>query len=150
MIMTIMSPSSHHRTSLHAVIFMFGDVHLPVTLIVDLSLASVVQHSPFQFHALAYAVQCPSCRSSDRVQCAWRVTTITLRVQNLTLSSLKWSPHKHTCKCVYIYIYIHTYKNAPYLPYIRGSLRLAPNYCFLWLLWPVFRLWDSIWCAIYK
>ena len=43
--------------SLHAVIFMFEDVDLPVMLIVDLSLASVVQHSPFQFHAFAYAVQ---------------------------------------------------------------------------------------------
>ena len=45
------------RDYLHAVIFMFGDVDLPVMLIADLSLDSVVQHSPFRFYALAYAVQ---------------------------------------------------------------------------------------------
>ena len=54
MTIDIMSPSSHHRTSLHAVILMFGEVDLPVMLIMDPSLASLVQHSPFQFHALAY------------------------------------------------------------------------------------------------
>ena len=48
---------SSHRTSLHAVTFMLREVDLPVMLIVDLSLARVVQHSPFQFHAFAYAVQ---------------------------------------------------------------------------------------------
>ena len=57
-------------------------------LIVDLSLARVVQHSPFQFYAL------PTLELSLRsmVQCGrmrMRMTTITLRVQNLTLSSLK-------------------------------------------------------------
>ena len=54
-----------------------GKWSLPVMLIVDLSLARVVQHSPFQF----YVVQCERMRM--------RMTTITLRVQNLTLSSLK-------------------------------------------------------------
>ena len=53
-------------------------------LIVDLSLARVVQHSPFQFYALPilelslrWMVQCGRMRM--------RMTTITLRVQNLTL-----------------------------------------------------------------
>ena len=46
-----------------------------------------------------------------------RMTTITLRVQILTLSSLKWSPHKH----------IYIYKTASCLLCIQGSLRLAPN-----------------------
>ena len=48
---------------------MLREVDLPVMLIVDLSLARVVQHSPFQFHAYAYTVevishvsQRPSCR----------------------------------------------------------------------------------------
>ena len=61
---------------------------LPVILMVDLSLARVVQHSPFQFYAL------PTLQLSLRsmVQCGrmrMRMTTITLRVQILTLSSLK-------------------------------------------------------------
>ena len=41
-------------TSLCAVTFMLrSSLDLPVTLIVDLSLASVIQYSPFQFHAFA-------------------------------------------------------------------------------------------------
>ena len=53
-------------------------------LIVDLSLARVVQHSPFQFYAL------PTLRSMVQFRrMRMRMTTITLRVQNLTLSSLK-------------------------------------------------------------
>ena len=65
-----------------------GKWSLPVMLIVDLSLARVVQHSPFQFYAL------PTLELSlgSMVQCGrtrMRMTTITLRVQNLTLSSLK-------------------------------------------------------------
>ena len=52
-------------------------------LVVDLSLARVVQHSPFKFYALPTLelVQCRRMRM--------RMTTITLRVKNLTLSSLK-------------------------------------------------------------
>ena len=65
-----------------------GKWSLPVMLVVDLSLARVVQHSPFQLYAL------PTLQLSQRsiVQCGrmcMRMTTITLRVQNLTLSSLK-------------------------------------------------------------
>ena len=60
-------------------------------LIVDLSLARVVQHSPFQFYTLPTLDRELSLRSM--VQCRrmrMRMTTITLRVQNkLTLSSLK-------------------------------------------------------------
>ena len=57
-------------------------------LIVDLSLARVVQHSPFQFYAWP-ALEL-SLRSMVQCECIrMRVTTITLRVQNLTLSSLK-------------------------------------------------------------
>ena len=86
--------------------------YLSVMLIVDLSLASVVQHSPFAF---AYAVQVISHVSHaqcliprvvtqiiDRIACTcMHMTTITLCVKNLILSSLKWSPHKH------IHVYIH-------------------------------------------
>ena len=57
-------------------------------LILDLSLTRVVQYSPFQFYAL------PTLELSLRlmVQCgrmSKRMTTITLRIQNLALSSLK-------------------------------------------------------------
>ena len=60
--MTIMSPSTCSQAlskgiSLHAVTFMLREVDLPVMLIVDLSLARVVQHSPFQFHTYAYTVE---------------------------------------------------------------------------------------------
>ena len=60
----------------------YGEVYLPMMLIVDLSWSST--HC-FQFHAFAYTVQCPSCCACT----CRRVTTITLRAQNLTLSSLK-------------------------------------------------------------
>lgn len=43
--------------SLHAVTFMLRKVDLSVMLIVDLTLITVVQHSPFQFHGFAYAIQ---------------------------------------------------------------------------------------------
>ena len=55
-------------------------------LIVDLSLARVVQHSPFQFHAHAYTVeviQCLSCRVHPHGACMHMIT-ITLCVQILT------------------------------------------------------------------
>ena len=52
-------------------------------LVVDLSLARVVQHSPFQVYAL------PALELSLRSMVRMRMTTITLRIQNLTLSSLK-------------------------------------------------------------
>ena len=68
--MTIMSPSTCSQAlskgiSLHAVTFMLREVDLPVMLIVDLSLARVVQHSPFQFHAYAYTVEVFSLCHSD-------------------------------------------------------------------------------------
>ena len=71
---------------------MLREVDLPVMLIVDLSLARVVQYSPFQFHAFAYAVQVISVLDRVVIQIActcMHMTTITLRVKNLTLSSLK-------------------------------------------------------------
>ena len=58
--------------------------------VVDLSLARVVQHLvPFQSHGPL--VQC-------RCMC---MTIITLSVQNLTLSSLKLSPHKNNINILY-------------------------------------------------
>ena len=76
----------------------------------------------FQFYAL------PTLELSLRlmVQCGrmrMRMTTITLRIQNLTLSSLKINDHPTN---------IHTsiYTIASCLSCIRGSLRLAPNYFF--------------------
>ena len=85
-----------------------GKWSVPVILIVDLSLARVVQHSPFRFYAL------PTLELSLRsvVLCGrmrMLMMNITLRVQNLTLSSL---PHKHTYihttyNTIYIYTYIH-------------------------------------------
>ena len=99
--MTIMSPSTCSQAlskgiSLHAVTFMLREVDLPVRLIVDLSLARVVQHSPFQFHIYAYTVevfsQYPtyhSDRMHARIRACMCMTTITLHIQILTLSSLK-------------------------------------------------------------
>ena len=90
---------------------MFGDVDLPVMLIVDLSLASVVQHSPFQFHALAYTVQVIS------------VPELSFRSRSKFNSLLTEmiTPQTHTC----------IYKTASCPSCIRGSLRLAPNYVYV-------------------
>ena len=83
-------------------------------LIVNLlSLARVVQHSPFQStYVFAYAVQARWVISqivcihvcTFVVQCGRMcMTTITLRIQNLTLSSLKWSPTNiHTSAYIHI------------------------------------------------
>ena len=68
---------------MHAVISsMLRIVDLPVVLIliVDLSLARVVQYLPFQFHAFAYAVHVQVIADRVHVQ---HLTTITLCVQNL-------------------------------------------------------------------
>ena len=79
-------------------------------LIADLSLARVVQHLSFQFYAFAYNLYRPelSLRSADcmhLVQCKrMRMTTITLRVQILTLSIYKWGWHGYS-------IYVIHYKN---------------------------------------
>ena len=72
------------RASLHAVTSMLRKLDLPVmiNLIVDLNLAGVVQYSPLQFHAFAYAIHVQVI--ADRVQ---RLMTISLCVENLTLSS---------------------------------------------------------------
>ena len=78
------------RISLHAVTYMLREISLPVMLLWIWGLPDV-QYSPFQFHAFTtlYMYRLSQCTSySDRMQC---LTTITLRVQNLTLS-LKWSP----------------------------------------------------------
>jgi hypothetical protein len=70
-----MSPSVpvlSQGTSLHAVIIMLREVS--VMLIVDLSLASMVQHSPFQFHAFSYTQQCryrSSAKLSFRSCAVW-------------------------------------------------------------------------------
>ena len=57
-----------------------------VMLIVDLSLARVVQHSPFQFYGFAYTVQAQvvsQIACVHMVQCGRMcMTTITLRTQN--------------------------------------------------------------------
>ena len=92
-------------------------------LIVDLSLARVVQHSSFQFYAL------PTLELSliSMVQCGhmcMRMTTSTLRIQNLINSLLTEMITPQT------YNYIYTYKTVSCLPCIRGSLRLAPNQFF--------------------
>ena len=59
-------------------------------LIVDLSLARVVQHSPFQLIFMPLPTLYTDRVHMDMVQCGrMRMTIITLRVQNLTLSSLK-------------------------------------------------------------
>ena len=63
---------------------MLREVDLPVMLIVDLNLARVVQYSPFQFHAFAYAVQVISVLDRVVIQIAcmcMHMTTIILRVQ---------------------------------------------------------------------
>ena len=50
---------------------MFREV--PVRLIVDLSLASMVQHSPLQFHALSYKVviQIVCCMCMATITYTW-------------------------------------------------------------------------------
>ena len=74
-----------------SVIFMFGDVDIPEMLIVDLNLARVVQHSPFQFHALAYAVQAISCSVPKLLlrSCAVCIAHDDHYLMLFTLSSLK-------------------------------------------------------------
>ena len=90
-------------------------------LIVDLNVARVVQHSPFPVLYLAYT------QVISQIDCAVSVrmstTTITLRVQNLTLSSLKLSPPWPT---THIYIDIYTYmRDVPrgYLLIVSGINR---------------------------
>ena len=63
-----------------------GKWSLPVMLIMDLSLARVVQHSPFQFYAFAYTVQARVVSQTVR---AYARDDHYLRRSNLTLSSLK-------------------------------------------------------------
>jgi hypothetical protein len=75
----------------------------------------------FQFHAFARSVAKLSFRSCAVWVYVYALDDHYLRVVKiLTLSSLKWSPHKRTR--------IYTYKTASCLSCIRGLLRLAPNY----------------------
>ena len=92
-------------------------------LIVDLSFARVVQHSPFQFYTSSTCLSDRWC-SASVCACAC-MTFITLHVQNLTLlTEMIMHPTN-------IRISIYTYKTASCLSYIRGLLRLDPNYCKL-------------------
>ena len=101
-----------------------GKWSLPVMLIVDQSLARVVQHSPFQFYAL------PPLELSLRlmVQCRrmrMRMTTITLRVQNLTLSSLKLSPTNIYINCFLYLVYSGLAQARPELLRLLISLSIS-------------------------
>ena len=59
-------------------------------LIMDLNLARVVQHSPFQFYALpTLELSLRSMVQCGRMRMRMTTGTITLRVKNLTLTSLK-------------------------------------------------------------
>ena len=132
--MTIMSPSTCSQAlNGQAVTYAQGSV-----LIVDLSLARVVQHSSYAF---AYTVQAWVVCIKDRVhmvQCM-RMTTITLRVQNLTLSSLKWSPHKH------IYIHIKPLPVSCVFGARSGSPRIIITLWYINLIQMVELIRPSTW-----
>ena len=107
-----MSPTTCSQgTSLHAVTFMLREVDLPLILWTWALTAWSCTH-PSNFMPWRSL----SCLS-DRVQCmCMSMTTITLHIQNLTLSSLKWSPHKH-------WFYIYNYTSADENHLCGASLR---------------------------
>ena len=87
----------------------FSEVYLPVILIVDLSLAIVVQHSPFPVSCLClHCIGHLNALVVTQIACTcMRMTTITLRVQNLINSLLTEMIIPQTYK------YIYTYKLLP-------------------------------------
>ena len=101
------------------VIFMLRDVHLPVMLIVDLSLAIVVQHSPFQFHALAYTVRGISVPELSFRSCIARDDHYLMRSKVNSLLAEMITPQ------TYIQVYIHI-KTLP-VPHVFGAHSGSPQ-----------------------
>ena len=101
-----------------------GKWSLPVMLIVDLSLARVVQHSPFPALCLAYT------RVVLQIDGAVWAYAHAHDDHYLAHSKFNSLLTEMITPQTYKYIYIYTYKTAFCLLRIRGSLRLAPNYGF--------------------
>ena len=98
-----------------------GKWSLPVMLIVDLSLTTVVQHSPLTALCLAYTRTRVSLRSMVQFgRMRMRMTTITLRVQNFnSLLTEMITPQ------TYIQVYIHI-KPLP-VPRVFGARSGSPR-----------------------
>ena len=123
--MTITSPIQPGCV-VHAIIFMLRDVdlHVPVMLIMDLSLPRVQSST----HLKGFSSFMPGqVISIECMLCGVRAHA--LDDPYLTRSKFNSLLTEMITPQTYIQEYIYTYKTASCLSCIRGSLRLAPNYC---------------------